>query len=80
MKHEIDLKKYNMRTDLLSDIVTEEIDGIVKKIVKEDDITITEITVLESGSIRINKKEGTYITIEFNDVTDYDNKEKVKKV
>lgn len=80
MKHEIDLKKYNMRTDLVSDVVTEEIDGIVKNVAKEDDITITEITVLESGSIRINKKEGTYITIEFNDVTDYDNKEKVKKV
>lgn len=31
MKHEIDLKKYNMRTDLVSDVVTEEIDGIVKR-------------------------------------------------
>lgn len=80
MKHEIDLKKYNIRTDLVSEVVTEDLDGIIKKVINEEDIIVTDITVLKKGSIKINKKEGNYITIEFNDITDYNNKEKVKKV
>lgn len=80
MKHEIDLKKYNMRTDLVKEVIPEKLDGIIKTITKQDNITITDITILEEASIKINKKAGNYITIEFDDVTDYNNKEKVKEI
>ena len=57
MKHEIDLKKYNMRTDLLSDIVTEEIDGIGKKIVKEEDIPFLAQSAYDDACRPGNPKE-----------------------
>ena len=71
MNHEIDLKKYDIRTDLI-----DETDGI-KKI---DNIIINKINLNKEQASIINKKEGRYITISFNDVTDYNNKELVKNV
>lgn len=77
MKREIDLKNYSIRTDLAIESInrkvnkkTENIDGIKVTIVKLDKIEAS----------KINKKEGTYITIEFDDVTDYNNKEKLKTI
>lgn len=80
MKHEIDLSKYNMRTDLVTDVISEGLSGVVSEKREEGDIVITEVKVDEEGSMKIGKKKGNYITIEFNDVTDYNNKEKLKKI
>lgn len=82
MSKEIDLKKYQIRTDL----VVEAIDGIkfkeeYQKEVKEvDQVKITKVFIDEVMSKKIAKKVGNYVTIEFDDVTDYDNKEKIKQV
>ncbi len=81
MKHEIDLSKYQLRTDLAIEAIgNEQIDGIENKIENIDNIKITNVKVLKKGSEKINKKIGNYITIEFEDITDYNYKEKVKKI
>lgn len=74
MNHEIDLNKYDVRTDLALDLLPN------NKGEKIDDIIITDIIVDDEISRKINKKKGRYITIEFRDVTDYNNKEKLKKI
>ncbi len=82
MEKEIDLGKYTLRTDLAIDHISENIDipGIKSTTYLEDDIKITTVLVEEEGSLKIGKKKGNYITIEFSDVTDYTNREHVKEV
>lgn len=75
MSHEIDLKNYEVYTDLAIELVKKE----VKKSDYED-VKVTSIDLTEKEALEINKKEGTYITIEFEDITDIDNFTKVKKV
>lgn len=76
MKHEIDLEKYQIRTDLAIDIVSNNKD-FKQKIYNYDDIKVTDIYLNRKID---NKNEGNYITIEFTDITDYNNEEKVKNV
>ena len=75
MSHEIDLKNYEVYTDLAIELVKKE----VKKNDYED-VKVTSIDLTEKEALEINKKEGTYVTIEFEDITDIDNFTKVKKV
>ena len=80
MGHNIDLTNYKIRTDLaIEAIYNQKIKGIVSKEINEDGIKITEVMVNEEASQIINKKKGHYITIEFSDVTDYENSKKVEK-
>ena len=69
-----DLNKYSIRTDLALDLVN----SIPHKSI--GDIVITDINIDLKLSKKINKKVGRYITIEFKDVTDFNNSKKVKKV
>lgn len=81
MNHEIDLKKYDIRTDLIDE--TKGIDEINKLDKNEqiiDDVTINRIYLNKKQARIINKCEGNYITISFKDITDYNNKEKVKEI
>lgn len=81
MNHEIDLQKYQIRTDLAIDLLNKEgIKGIKSSNKIIDNIKITDVFIDDEGSKTINKKSGNYITIEFEDVTDYNNREKVKKI
>lgn len=82
MKHEIDLKNYQIRTDLMVETIEEKetIKGIVSKIETIDNIKITKVNVNKVGSNIINRKPGDYITIEFEDVTDSNNLKTVKEV
>lgn len=80
MGHNIDLSKYRLRTDLAIEVIKDNIDGIDSKITIKDNIKITEVKVNLSASKIINKKPGNYYTIEFDDVTDYDNSKKVEKI
>lgn len=77
MKHEIDLSKYKIRTDLAIEVTPKNIEIKEEKI---DNIKINTIYIDKETSKEINKKIGNYITIEFEDITDKDNKEKIKKV
>ena len=75
MNKEKDLNKYNLRTDLAIELVKEEV--LTKE---EGNIKVTSITLDSKKAKTINKKAGTYITIEFSDITDYDNSQKIKTV
>ncbi len=73
MKHEIDLSKYCLRTDIILEAVEDcksDID-ISNELV--NDVKITRVNLTDETSKLLNKKPGKYITIEFDDVTDSDN-------
>lgn len=78
MKHSVDLEKYQIRTDLAIESI-KNIDDISEEII-EDDIKITKVIIDEKIGKEINKKKGNYVTIEFLDVTDSYNYEKVKNI
>ncbi|MEG2321970.1 MAG: GPR endopeptidase [Bacilli bacterium] len=81
MAHEIDLSKYKVRTDLAIEAINKRnIKGVTSTEEMVDGIKITDVFVLEEGSKIIDKKVGRYITIEFDDVTDYHNGLKVQTV
>ncbi|MEI3507767.1 MAG: GPR endopeptidase [Bacilli bacterium] len=75
MGHNANLNKYEVRTDLAIELVKE---GVNTR--KVGDVKVTNITLDESQGAEISKKAGTYITIEFPDITDYDNSEKIKTI
>ncbi len=76
---EVDLSKYELRTDLAIESIDSSsiIDGIDKNVKNVNNIKVTTVKVNEIGSKKINKKVGKYITIEFVDVTDSNNRKKV---
>lgn len=81
MGHEIDLGKYKTRTDLAIEAIEgASLEGITQKVEEQNGIKITDVTVDEKGSKTIDKKPGDYITIEFEDVTDYENGKTVEQV
>ena len=77
MNKEIDLSKYQIRTDLAIDYVEEKkkLKGVKHKTEIIDDIKVTDVELEEINAL--NKKKGKYITLEFEDVTDHNNREKV---
>ena len=81
MNHDVDLKNYQIRTDLaLESLKNSSIDEI-QNVVEEKDGIIVTTTYLDSvNGKKIGRKEGTYVTIEFDDVTDHENLNCVKKV
>lgn len=70
-----DLSKYNIRTDLAIELV--EKGSTTRQI---GNVKVTSITLDEEKGKQINKKAGSYTTIEFPDITDYDNKEQIKTI
>jgi len=83
MSHEIDLSKYQVRTDLLIETIesSKEKDISVKlDKTDRDDITVTIVDIDKKHEQLLNKKIGRYVTIEFKDITDHNNKNKVTKV
>lgn len=75
MGHNQDLSKYDIHTDLAIELTKEKVQ--TKKI---DKVTISSVTLDKEQSKSISKKEGTYITIEFPDITDYDNQRKIENI
>lgn len=81
MGNRIDLSKYQIRTDLAIEAISDSnIEGITSNVRNIDNIKITDVYVNKIGSKVINKKPGNYITIEFDDITDYDSSKKVEQV
>ncbi len=80
MGHNIDLSNYKIRTDLAIEAINnQKIKGITSNEYIDGDIKITEVNIDAHASKIINKKKGNYITIEFSDITDYENGKKVEK-
>lgn len=81
MSHEINLEKYELRTDLVDEVIENKKINTIKTDTEEiDNINVQNIYLDKENSKLINKKVGNYTTIIFDDITDYDNKEKVKNV
>ena len=79
MSHNIDLNVMNMRTDLAIDEVNnEELEKLKEE--KENGIKVFTVDVTKENQDKFNKKCGKYITISFDDVTDYNNSINVEKV
>lgn len=79
MGHNINLSKYKVRTDLAIESI-ENINDINTSVNIDDNIKITHVYIDDVIEKRINKKKGNYITIEFDDITDYDNCKKVESI
>ena len=77
--HEIDMKKFNIRTDLVVDIIGNSENNTID--VKEyDENGIKVSTVILDKNNQLGKVPGKYITIFFDDVTDMDNRSSLLKV
>lgn len=79
MGHKIDLSNYKIRTDLAIEAIGNR-KGINTDFIKIDNVKITRVNIDEENGKIIEKKAGNYITIEFDDITDFDYKEKVKEI
>ena len=81
MSHEIDLSKYEARTDLVIESIDyPNIKGVLSTQTIKDDVLIDEILISKSAEKYCKKKKGKYITISFDDVTDINNQKKVEKI
>lgn len=79
MNKDIDLSNYQIRTDLAIESIGN--NQTIKQNIEEDDnVKVTSVYLDKDSAKLINKKEGNYITIEFEDVTDSDNYDKVKDI
>ena len=80
MNKEIDLSKYQIRTDLAVDEIDKKVKLKGVKYKKEiiDGISVTNVELERLNDL--NRKKGKYITIEFDDVTDIENKDRVINV
>jgi len=76
----INMSKYKIRTDLAIESINNLEDKINVDTKQVDNIKITKLEVREEYEKKINKKKGNYITIEFDDVTDYNNRQKLISV
>lgn len=76
--HKIDLQKYEIRTDMAIDLAEKNKDLSFLENYEKDNVKVSWIK-LDDNNI-IGKKKGTYLTLEFNDVTDDDAKKKVANI
>ena len=81
MKHTVDLQNYNLRTDLtVEKLEQNDIKSSKIKKSKYKDIIIETVDLDINDSKLIDKKNGLYTTISFNDTTDSDNKKNLEHV
>lgn len=76
--HNIDLKKYEIRTDMAIDLTEKDKKTFKPLSYIKDGVKISWLELDKNNNI--GKKEGTYLTLEFNDVTDDDSKKIISKV
>ena len=77
MKNRIDLGKFSIRTDLIIDGNME--NQALKKEVISDNLNVFHIEVTKELSTLLQKKEGTYVTLEFQDITNHEDKVEIEK-
>ena len=76
MKNRIDLGKYNVRTDLMIDNQIQESNISRRKI--RDSLEVTTIEIDKKLGAELQKKEGTYVTIEFEDITNHEDRKEIE--
>lgn len=80
MSHNIDLSFLNVRTDLALEEVNEDDKSKYVSEKKNGSINVITLDINEDNKDKFNKNIGKYITIEFDDVTDFNNSKEVEKV
>lgn len=80
MKHTIDMSHYQIRTDLAIEAVENNGNQIESEVKEFGDIKMTKTVLNEEVAKKIEKLPGNYITIEFKDVTDYENRKELTHV
>ena len=80
MKHEVDLSKYDIYTDLTLERIENNNTNIKLNTSKYRGIKITNIYIDKISSKLIDMNIGNYTTIEFKDVTDNSNMKNISKV
>ena len=75
---EIDLSKYDIRTDLVVDLIQNSPSFEHKTTI--DNITISNITLNDENAKKLNKSKGDYTTVYFDDITDTTNYDKVLNI
>ena len=80
MSHNIDLSSLNVRTDLALEEVNEDDKSKYVSEKKNGSINVITLDINEDNKDKFNKNIGKYITIEFDDVTDFNNGKEVEKV
>jgi len=81
MNNRINLSHFDIRTDLIIDNINE-MDSNVLEIEEycEGDIRVSKIEIDSKNAKYLNKEVGKYITIEFEDSTNFEDREKIGKV
>ena len=74
---EINLSKFNVRTDIVNDLINDKISTEEK--IKDKNVTISRIYIDKNLSKKINREVGNYTTIYFKDITDSTNFKRVYK-
>lgn len=75
---EIDLSKYEIRTDLVMDLVEEDSDFVKKY--ECNGCKVRKIVLDDCDAKKLGKKAGDYTTLHFDDITDSDNYDNVLSV
>lgn len=79
MKNRINLSKYQVRTDLIIENIDEFNDKRVTTNNINDSIKVTTVSIDEDLSSKLNKKQGDYVTIEFSDITNHEDRKELEK-
>lgn len=79
MKNRINLSKYQIRTDLIIENIDEFNDKRVTINNINDSIKVTTVSIDEDLSSKLNKKQGDYVTIEFSDITNHEDRKELEK-
>ena len=78
--HNINLSNFNLRTDLILETLENNHSNINKNIKNYDEVIVTTIDIDKSLEKQIHKKQGTYITLEFEDITNFETREKIGNI
>lgn len=78
MKNRINLNNFNVRTDLVIDKEIKE--SYINKAQVNDSILVTSINVNKELGLELGKKTGSYITIEFEDITNHEDSIEITEV
>ena len=75
--HNIDLKKYEIRTDMMIDLIDNRT-NLKTNNYKKDGVKVSFVKLDDNNNF--GKKKGNYLTLEFEDITDTDSKDRVSFV
>ena len=75
--HKIDLKNFETRTDMIVDLIDDDKDIITDNYIK-DNVSISWVKLDDNNVLK--KKKGTYLTLEFTDISDTDERKKLEYI